>query len=87
MTTIRLQVAPRVGPAMPRGSHYAAAAFLALWRWVAALGLYAPTRARTAGQEAQEVRELAWSYRQTDPGFASDLAAAADRHEWLHGAT
>jgi len=85
MTTIRLQVAPRVGPAMPRGSRLAAAAFIALWRAVAALGRNAPPRARTPGQEAQEVRELAWSYRQTDPGFAADLAAAADRHEQLHG--
>jgi len=84
MTTIRLQVAPRVGPTMPRGSRYAAAAFIALWRGIAALGRNAPERAKTAEQEAQEVRELAWSYRQTDPGFASDLAAAADRHERLH---
>jgi hypothetical protein len=86
MTTIRLQVAPRVGPTTPRGARYAAAAFMALWRWVAAVGRNAPTLARTAVQEAQEVRELAWSYRQTDPGFAADLAAAADRHERLHGA-
>lgn len=85
MTTIRLQVAPRVGPSMPRGSRLAAAAFIALWRAVAALGRNAAPRARTPEQQAQEVRELAWSYRHSDPGFASDLAAAADRHERMHG--
>ena len=85
MTTIRIQVAPRVGPSMPRGSRYAAAVFIALLRSVAALGRNAPPQARTAAQQVQEVRELAWSYRQTDPGFAADLAAAADHHERLHG--
>lgn len=38
-----------------------------------------------ASQEAQKVRELAASYATTDPGFASDLYAAAARHEGLHG--
>jgi anti-sigma-K factor RskA len=38
-----------------------------------------------ASQEAQKVRELASSYSKTDPGFASDLYAAAARHEGLHG--
>jgi ABC-type sugar transport system substrate-binding protein len=85
MTTVHLQVAPRVGPSMPRGSRYAAAAFMALWRAVAAMGRSAPPRAKTPTQEAQEARELAWIYRQSDPGFAADLAAAADRHERLHG--
>ena len=37
-----------------------------------------------ASQEAQKVRELASSYSKTDPGFASDLFAAAARHEGLH---
>lgn len=31
--------------------------------------------------EAAEVREMAWNLRRSDPGFAADLAAAADRHE------
>jgi hypothetical protein len=85
MTTIHLQVAPRVGPPMPRGSRIAAAAFLALWRGVALLARRAPVRARTPGQEAHAVRELARTYRQSDPGYAADLAAAADRHEQSHG--
>lgn len=32
-------------------------------------------------EEANELREFAAAYRRTDPGFASDLMAAADRHE------
>lgn len=39
----------------------------------------------SAAREAQEVRSLAYSYSRTDPGFASDLYAAAARHEGLHG--
>jgi hypothetical protein len=85
MTTIHLQVAPRVGPSIPRGSRYAALVFIALWRALADLGRRAQPRAKSPAQEAQEVRELAWSYRETDPGFAADLAAAADRHEQSHG--
>jgi hypothetical protein len=37
-----------------------------------------------AALEAQKVRELAYSYAKTDPGFAADLYAAASRHEGLH---
>ncbi len=48
-----------------------------------------PTPAVSAGEiamkEAREVREQAWRYTKTDPGFAADLYAAADRHETLHG--
>jgi hypothetical protein len=86
MTTIHLQVAPRVGPSVPRGSRYAALVFIALWRTLAGLGRSAPSRGKSPAQEAQAVRELAWSYRETDPGFAADLEAAADHHEQLHGA-
>jgi hypothetical protein len=41
------------------------------------------TPAETASLEAQKVRELAYSYAKTDPGFAADLYAAAARHEGL----
>jgi len=34
-----------------------------------------------AAHEAQAVREMARSYARTDPSFAADLYAAADRHE------
>jgi hypothetical protein len=85
MTTIPVQVAPRIGPALPRGSRLAAAAFIVLGRVVARVGRGASSPATNPAQEAQQVRELAWSYRQSDPGFAADLSAAADRHEQLHG--
>ena len=35
-------------------------------------------------KEAEEVRELAWSVRHSDPGFSADLYAAAARHEGLN---
>jgi hypothetical protein len=34
-----------------------------------------------AGREAAAVREMAYRHLKTDPGFAADLFAAADRHE------
>jgi hypothetical protein len=37
-----------------------------------------------AAIEAARVRELARQYATTDPGFAADLMAAADRHEVQH---
>jgi hypothetical protein len=36
---------------------------------------------RGMAEELASVRALADSYRRSDPGFASDLYAAADRHE------
>ncbi len=36
---------------------------------------------RSAAEALAAVRALADSYRRTDTGFASDLYAAADRHE------
>ena len=59
----------------------------------AALGALLPTALRPAAErtpaeaaacEAQKVRNLAYSYAKTDPGFASDLYAAAARHEGLY---
>lgn len=32
-------------------------------------------------EEANELRQIASAYVKTDPGFAADLMAAADRHE------
>jgi hypothetical protein len=32
-------------------------------------------------EEANELRNVASAYLKTDPGFAADLMAAADRHE------
>lgn len=85
MSTIHLQVAPRVGAANPRGSRLAAAVFIALWRGFERLGRRAPSRAKSPAQEAQEVRDMACECQRTDPRFAAELFAAADRHERLHG--
>jgi hypothetical protein len=53
----------------------------------AALQLRAASSPRpvTPSEEANRVRELATSYLQTDPGFATDLFAAADRYERANG--
>jgi hypothetical protein len=53
------------------------------------LGRFAPRAASAADRsaiEARSVRELARDLRDSDPGFAADLYAAADRHELLHEA-
>ena len=51
-------------------------------------GMFSAPAARSATEsaslEAQRVRHLAFSYANTDPGFAADLYAAAARHEGLH---
>ena len=39
--------------------------------------------ARTRYQEAEALRGYAQRYVERDPGFASDLFAAADRHEGI----
>ena len=36
-----------------------------------------------AAIEAQRVRDMAYTFSETDPGFAADLYAAASRHEAL----
>ena len=41
----------------------------------------APARALSPAEEAARVRDLAGTYVKTDPGFAADLYAAADRYE------
>jgi hypothetical protein len=42
------------------------------------------TPSEAAAVEAQKVRDMAYAYSKTDPGFASDLYAAAARHEGLY---
>jgi hypothetical protein len=49
-----------------------------VWRAATARAEAAPN---STAEELAAVRALADSYRQSDPGFASDLYAAADRHE------
>jgi len=80
MTTITVHPTAKVPT--PRGALWAAVAaasvFRLLHRW-----LDARERAslRADADDVQRVRALARSYASTDPGFASDLLAAADRHE------
>lgn len=86
MTTIHLQVAPRIGPEVPRGAELAAAlavSFLQGWRALKH-SLQAPGAA--ASHDVQAVREAAWRMLDADPRLAADLLAAADRHEQMRGA-
>ena len=41
------------------------------------------TRRLSLVEEANELRNVASGYLKTDPGFAADLMAAADRHELI----
>lgn len=75
-TSTTFNVVSVARPAAPRGARWAASLFTGL------AGLLAPRRrALTLAEEAAEVREMARHLQGTDPGFASDLLAAADRHE------
>lgn len=54
----------------------------------AAIGLFVQPRkpvSRYPAREAARVRALAHRYEAADPRFASELYAAADRHEMLYG--
>ncbi len=64
----------------PRGAQWAARAAFALWE---VLGRKRRGRAveEAAAREIEQVRALARHHQATDPGFAADLLAAADRHE------
>ena len=50
--------------------------------WQAAVGTTSAP-AKTAYQEAEELRTYAAQIQSSDPEFAHDLFAAADRHEGL----
>jgi hypothetical protein len=50
-------------------------------RWVWPTRDARATAVQSAAEEAASVRALADTYRNSDPSFASDLYAAADRHE------
>jgi hypothetical protein len=77
-TTLKVFGVPAVMP--QRGARWAAAAFVAVWQGIARLFAAAP-RSQSRAEEAAEVREMARRLQATDPGFAADLIAAADRHE------
>ncbi len=78
MSTLKITGAPHATAL--RGAHWAAALFVPAWRALAQLFSAAP-RALSPAEEAAEVREMARRLAATDPGFAADLMAAADRHE------
>ena len=83
MTTLTVNVAGKV--AAPRGAAWAARAAAALLR---AFAHWSVPLASTHSPivETEQVRALARSYLNSDPGFAADLFAAADRHESTNGA-
>lgn len=70
---------------IPRGARMAAEVFTAgarlLARMAAGTAPSAPIISRA--REAADVRDMASRLQATDPGFAADLYAAADRHEKL----
>lgn len=57
-----------------------------LWSMLAEALRRDGARPSDAVAEAAEVRTMAWRVRDSQPGFASDLLAAADRHERQFGA-
>jgi hypothetical protein len=59
-------------------SRFAQHAYAALTGWLA-------PKPSTVASEAAAVREMAYAYSKTDPAFADDLYAAANRHEMIHG--
>ena len=83
MTTVTVNVAGRVQA--PRGAAWAARAAVAVLRAIA--NWTAPRSPVSAPiTEAAQVRALARLHLNSDPGFAADLFAAADRHESTGGA-
>jgi hypothetical protein len=75
---------PSVGSALRElavaGRHLSVALLSALQRKAVAVA------EPSAFEAAERLRERAQGYVKTDPGFAADLFAAADRHEREHGA-
>jgi hypothetical protein len=79
MTSTTLSVLPVRATAEPRGALLVGllySAFQALFRST-------PARMPSRTEEAAQVREMARQVQFSDPGFAADLMAAADRHESL----
>jgi len=83
MNTVTVNVPANV-PA-PRGAEWAAQAAAALLR---AIAKWTAPRAQAKSPivEVAQLRALARTYLNSDPGFAADLFAAADRHESTGGA-
>ena len=77
-TTTTLSSVVESLPRAPRGAQLFALLFDALERLVRRID--AARIAHTRASEAEQVRRFARSLQDTDPGFAADLYAAADRH-------
>lgn len=85
MTTLTLYAAPTVAPENPLGARAGAAVFVALYRLASGLVRSLAWRSGDELVDVQSVRDLARRHQASDPAFAADLLAAADRHELLHG--
>lgn len=82
ITSKTFQYEPTLG--LPLGARQLGEVFKAGSRLLARLFTSAPTPVlRSHAAEAEEVRVMARAWEKTDPGFASDLYAAAARHEGL----
>lgn len=71
---------------IPRGARAAAEVFVAGTRLISRVLFAAPARTpmdavSVRAREAASLREYASRMQATEPGFAADLYAAADRHE------
>ena len=80
-TTLEAGSAPSARSA--RGTGSGAGLATRVWALGRSLWRAGAQRVPTATQEAAEVREMARRIQYSEPGFASDLLAAADRHERL----
>ena len=82
MSAIQLHTATVPALAAPRGAQWAADVAARVFTAIGTLFAARPAAAeQTRFDEAEAVRRLADSLRDTDPGFAEDLYAAANRHE------
>lgn len=72
-----------VGAALQQLSAAAHGLMSAMWAALQPRGVPASVT-QTPFEEAAQVRNLAATYLKSDPGFAADLFAAADRHERDH---
>jgi hypothetical protein len=78
MTTVTLTSVMSSLPRAPRGAQLIALLYDAIERLVRRLEARRAANARAA--EAEMVRRYARSMQDSDPSFAADLYAAADRH-------
>jgi hypothetical protein len=86
MSTITITGIPAAKTA-PRGAIWAARAAAAVWVALSRRVFAAREQSLVlkAAVEAAQVRAMARHHAATDPGFAADLQAAADRHEAAAG--